>query len=73
MISMTSTLPWVLVAVLAGHGLLHLLGVAKGFGWANVSQLTEPIGFRAAMLWLIAAALGLSAAACLAVGAPTWW
>jgi hypothetical protein len=63
----------VLVTVLAGHGLLHLLGVAKGFGWADVSQLTEPIGVRAALLWLLAATLVLSAAALLAVGAPTWW
>jgi hypothetical protein len=73
MISMTSTLRWLLVAVLAGHGLLHVLGVAEGFGWSDVSQLTEPIGFQAAMLWLLAAALVLSAAAFLAVGAPTWW
>jgi hypothetical protein len=73
MISLTSALRWLLVAVLAGHGLLHLLGVAKGFGWADVSQLTEPISFRAALLWLLAAALVLSAAAFLAVGAPTWW
>ncbi len=43
---MTTTLRWLLVAVLAGHGLLHLLCVAKGFGWADVSQLTEPIGVR---------------------------
>jgi hypothetical protein len=73
MISMTTTLRWLLVAVLAGHGLLHLLGVAKGFGWADVSQLTEPISFRTAVLWLLAAALVLITAAFLAVGAPTWW
>ncbi|MDX6327147.1 MAG: hypothetical protein QOK15_3501 [Nocardioidaceae bacterium] len=70
---MTATLRWLLVAVLTGHGLLHLLGVAKGFEWADVSQLTEAISFRTAVLWLIAAALVLAAAALLAVGAPTWW
>jgi hypothetical protein len=73
MITLTTALRWLLVTVLAGHGLLHLLGVAKGFGWADVSQLTEPIGVRAGALWLLAAALVLSAAALLAVGAPTWW
>jgi len=70
---MTTTLRWVLVTVLAGHGLLHLLGVAKGFGWADVSQLSAPIGLRAGMLWLVAAALVLTAAVFLAVGPPSWW
>ena len=41
---MTNVLRWVVVAVLVGHGLIHLLGVAKGFGWAAVPQLKEPIG-----------------------------
>ena len=73
MISMTTTLRWFLVAVLAGHGLLHLLGVVKGFGWADVSQLTKPIGVVGGVVWLVAAALVLTAAVLLAVGAPTWW
>jgi hypothetical protein len=73
MISMATTLRWLLVAVLAGHGLLHLLGVAKGFGWADVSQLTEPIGVVGGVLWLLAAALVLTTAAFLAMGPPTWW
>lgn len=70
---MTTTLRGVLVAVIAGHGLIHLLGVAKGNGWAEVSQLTEPIGVRGALLWLVAAGLVLTTAALLAVGPPTWW
>ncbi len=70
---MTTTLRWLLVAVFAGHGLIHLLGVAKGFGLADVSRLTEPIGFVGGALWLLAAAVVLSAAVRLAVGAPTWW
>ena len=70
---MTRTVRWVLVAVLAGHGLIHLLGAAKGFGWAEVSQLTEPIGVGGAVLWLLAAALVLTTTALFVVGAPTWW
>ena len=70
---MTTTLRWVLVVVLAGHGLIHLLGAAKGFGWADVSQLTKPISALGGMLWLVAAVLVLTAAVLLAVGAPTWW
>ena len=70
---MTRTLRWLLVAVLVGHGLIHLLGAAKGFGWATVSQLQEPIGVAAGVLWLLAAALVLTTAVLLARGAPTWW
>ena len=33
---MTTPLRWLLVTVLAGHGLIHLLGAAKGFGLADV-------------------------------------
>jgi hypothetical protein len=74
MIWMTTSLRWLLVAVLAGHGLIHLLGAAKGFGLADVSELTEPIGVLAGMFWLAAAALVLTSAALLAMGPPTrWW
>ena len=30
------------VIVLFGHGLIHLLGVAKGLGWVEVAQFTGP-------------------------------
>ena len=70
---MTTALRWSVVALLAGHGLVHLLGAAKGFGWAQVPQLTEPIGVWAGMLWLLAATLVVTAAVLIALGAPTWW
>ncbi|MEO8851400.1 MAG: DUF6544 family protein [Allobranchiibius sp.] len=70
---MTTTLRWVLVGVLALHALIHFLGAAKGFGVADVTQLTKPIGVWAGVLWLIAGVLVLAAAVLLAVGAPTWW
>jgi hypothetical protein len=70
---MTNVLRWVVVGVLVGHGLVHLLGVAKGFGWAVVPQLREPIGAGGAVLWLLAGLLVLTSAALVAVGAPNWW
>ena len=70
---MTSVLRWTVVAVLAGHGLIHLLGVVKGFGWAEVTQLKQPIGPGAGVVWLLAATLVLAAAALIAAKAPTWW
>jgi hypothetical protein len=45
----------------------------KGFGWATVDALSEPISASAGVLWLLAAALVLGAAVTLAVGPPRWW
>ena len=64
---------FIVVVLLTGHGLIHLLGAAKGFGWAEVNQLSQPIGPAAGVLWLVAAVLVLASAALLATGAPTWW
>ncbi|WP_380166274.1 DUF6544 family protein [Jannaschia sp. R86511] len=69
----TEMVRWVVVAVVAGHGVVHLLGAAKGLGWAAVPQLTEPIGAWAGGAWLVAALLVLTSAALLAVGTTTWW
>ena len=70
---MTNVIRWVVVAVLVGHGLIHLLGAAKGLGWAEVSQLKGPIGPALGAIWLLAAVLVLVAAGLVAAGAPTWW
>ena len=70
---MATTLRWGVLVVIAGHGLIHLVGAAKGFGLADVSQLTRPIGFLGGILWLLAAGLVLTAAVAMGIGAPTWW
>ncbi|MBC7672200.1 MAG: hypothetical protein H7247_07235, partial [Polaromonas sp.] len=45
-------------AVLIGiHALLHLIGAAKGLGWAAVPQLRAPISASAGALWLVAGIL----------------
>lgn len=41
--------------LLLGHALLHLLGPAKAFGWAELSQLTRDISRPLGVLWLLAA------------------
>jgi hypothetical protein len=43
------------------HGALHLMGTAKGFGWAEVDALDEPIGTVSGVGWLSAAALVIAA------------
>ena len=62
-----------LIAVLTGHGLLHLLGVAKAFGLAALPQLTQPIAPGRGLLWLTGALLFLGAAASAAAGTRWWW
>jgi hypothetical protein len=61
-----------LALVMTVHGLIHLLGVWKGFGWAEVATLTEPIGPALGVAWLAAAALVLGAAALVLRDARHW-
>jgi len=62
-----------LAVVILLHGLIHLLGPAKAFGWADVSQLQAPISPAAGLLWLGAAALLIAAATGLVLRASWWW
>lgn len=61
-------------ALLIGlHGLIHLLGPAKAFGWAPVAALRAPISPLGGALWLLAALLLVGAAVAFAFGARGWW
>lgn len=44
-------------AVILLHGLIHLLGPAKAFQWAEVTQLTQPISRLQGWGWLLATLL----------------
>ncbi len=55
------------------HGLIHLIGPAKAFGWANVTQLRQPISPASGMLWLLAAILLIGSAVAVAITARWWW
>ncbi|MEO8621397.1 MAG: DUF6544 family protein [bacterium] len=61
------------VFLIAAHGMLHLLGAAKAFGWAGLPQLRIPISPIGGALWLLAAIFLLGAAVAFAIGAPWWW
>ncbi len=58
--------------LLALHGAIHLLGVAKAFGLAALPQLVSPISRSMGVVWLVAAALFVAAAIALVV-LPRWW
>ena len=58
--------------VLVVHGLIHLLGFAKAFGFAELPQLTRPIPPVMGLIWLAASLLFLLTAGALFVW-PRWW
>lgn len=58
--------------VLVVHGLIHLLGVAKAFGLAELPQLTQPVSHVFGVFWLVAAVLFVATAVSLYVW-PRWW
>jgi hypothetical protein len=39
------------------HASIHLLGAAKAFGWADLSQLTQSVSQAQGLLWLASALL----------------
>lgn len=64
---------WTVVAVVEVHGLIHPLGAAKGFGWAEVTIMNEPISAAMGATWFAAAALVVAAGVLLAIEARWWW
>jgi hypothetical protein len=66
-------LRWVLIDLLLLHGLIHLMGFAKAFGYAELPQLTQPISREWGVLWLLARGLVVATAMMLAAGARPYW
>jgi len=62
----------VFAILLAVHGLIHVLGAAKAFHWAELPQLTQPISPFSGSLWLISALAFLGAAGSIFIW-PRWW
>jgi len=59
--------------LLLAHGLIHLMGFAKAFKYADISQLTQPISRTAGAFWLLAAVLFLMATAMFFLQKDNWW
>jgi len=60
------------VAFLVLHGLIHLMGFAKAYGFAELPQLRTPISPPAGVAWLVAAVLFVVAGVCV-YAVPRWW
>jgi len=70
---MRTVVRWCLAGIVLGHGLIHLLGAAKGLGWAEVPALPEPIGPAMGLAWLAAATAVVTTGVLLAVRNRIWW
>lgn len=62
-----------LLILLVVHGLIHLLGLVKAFGWAEVRALRQPIGRPMGLLWALAALLFLIATWAMLGRSDRWW
>lgn len=61
-----------LISLMAVHGLIHLMGFAKAFGYAEMSQLKQPVSAVAGIAWLAGCVAFLAAGILYFTGAGTW-
>ena len=59
--------------VVVVHGSVHFVGAAKGLGWAEVTQLTEPISAGLGAVWLAAGVVTVAAGVLLLARVRWWW
>jgi hypothetical protein len=64
---------WFVGLVAIVHGLVHLMGVVEGFGWSEMSQLTEPISTSSGVAWLVAAVVVTIAGVMVLGRRRGWW
>jgi hypothetical protein len=70
---MRNVIRWIVALVVVLHGLIHLLGAAKGLGWAEVTQLENPISTAMGVAWLGAAVLVVISGVLLLFRGRWWW
>jgi hypothetical protein len=64
---------WLFFVLVLIHGLLHFMGFAKGLGFAEITQLTQPIARSMGFLWLAAGLLLLLTALLFIQSSGYWW
>ncbi len=63
----------IFAALVLLHGLIHLMGFAKAFKLAQISQLVQPISKPVGAIWGLAAVLFLVAAVLVFIKTESWW
>ena len=66
-------LRWLLITLVAAHGLIHLMGFVAAFGLAELPQLTVPLSRAWGLVWLLASGLVIATAVMLAIEARPYW
>lgn len=64
--------PFIFMAIVLIHGLIHLMGFARAYGYGNMKQLTLEISKPAGSIWLFACILFLVVFAGL-IFRKDWW
>jgi len=68
-----AVLTLVFAAFLVVHGLIHVMGFAKAFGYADLPGLTVPVSPTMGLIWLGAACLFLASALAIYACPRVWW
>ncbi len=63
----------VLVILMLLHGLIHLAGAFKAFGWAELPQLKKKIPFYVGVIWMLVAVLFVITAVLYQLQQPFWF
>jgi hypothetical protein len=64
---------YLFVLFLIFHGLIHLMGFLKAFGFAQINQLTKEISRPTGSMWLMATLLLIAASVFFIVKKEYWW
>jgi hypothetical protein len=64
---------WIVAVLLVVHGLIHLMGFAKAFGYAELPQLTRPISSEMGVAWLAAGLLVIASAVTMVASPGSFW
>jgi hypothetical protein len=70
---MRTVLRWIFAVVVILHGLVHLLGAVKGFGWAQVEDLNATPSAGAAAAWLVASVMLVATGVTVLLRYRWWW
>ncbi|HKR04568.1 MAG TPA: DUF6544 family protein [Bacteroidia bacterium] len=66
-------LRYIISLIIFFHGLIHLIGFAKAFGYGNITQLSKEISKPVGALWFLTAFLFIMSAVQFFLKKDTWW
>lgn len=64
---------WIVVVLIAVHGLIHLMGFAKAYGYAELPQLSQSVSRVMGIVWLAAGIVVLASAVLMIAWPRVWW